>query len=408
MSDQTVLVGNFRTGQIESTLPATGLKWGSRINGDGPLEVTLNIFSEEVSGWVEQLPVSILGLPLESLTLGSGSSAGVRRARKIALRQLTAPILQFLAIQQGDRILEAGQIRGRSFDDKTGELTLTCGGIWTYLSSNRKLMNTTAVQPGAKPATGGLRYDDESLGDIARSIVQWSMLHTGGDIPIVVGPMDNGTGHDRTYWGYDLPWVGEELKSLTEAEGGPEIRFQPRFDVADPSKIVWDMLVGTPVLAQKGASWVFDATREGSGVTDLATDEDGSELAFRMWVPGNGQEKKMLLSRADDLTLVNAGYPLMEGEVAHKSVVKQSTLDAYARQHLYEASGLWDTYKVSVRADESPKLGEYSVGDFAMVFVGDDHPLLLPGPKRVRIMSIDGSDGPEVTLGLTPILEELV
>jgi len=120
-------------------------------------------------------------------------------------------------------------------------------------------------------------------------------------------------------------------------------------------------------------------------------------------------DEALLMARADDPTLTDGGFPLLEVSEAHSTVEVQSTLDSWASGNLANAAAPWMTWTASVRADKSPLLGSYRCGDFAKVWVPASHPylsLLLPaGFHRARIMNISGDLGPNVALTFAPVME---
>jgi len=120
-------------------------------------------------------------------------------------------------------------------------------------------------------------------------------------------------------------------------------------------------------------------------------------------------DEALLMARADDSTLTDGGFPLLEVSESHSTVEVQSTLDSWAAGNLSAAAAPWMTWSASVRADQSPLLGSYRCGDFAKVWVPASHPylsLLLPaGFYRARIVNIAGGLGPDVTLTFAPTME---
>jgi hypothetical protein len=171
------------------------------------------------------------------------------------------------------------------------------------------------------------------------------------------------------------------------------------------------MRVGTeaqPLLYQADADHVFDSRVPRGGVSGLSVHRDAGGLASRSWATGSGMDEALLMSRADDSTLTDGGFPLLEVTESRSTVEVQSTLDNWASGNLANAGAPWMTWSASVRADMSPLLGSYRTGDFAKVWVGD-HPylnLLLPaGFHRARITNISGDLGPDVKLTFAPVME---
>jgi hypothetical protein len=252
------------------------------------------------------------------------------------------------------------------------------------------------------------------LGTIAKRLIQLLMTHTGGDLPIVLPDDETAAAdadHTRTYKGFELATVAARLDQLQGVTNGPDIAFEPRL-TADRMGIEWVMRVGTeaePLLFQAGGDHVFDTRVPRGGVSGLSVHRDAGGLASRSWATGSGMDEALLMSRADDSTLTDGGFPLLEVSESRSSVEVQSTLDAWAAGNLSAAAAPWMTWSASVRADQSPLLGSYRCGDFAKIWVPASHPylsLLLPaGFYRARIVNIAGGLGPDVTLTFAPTME---
>lgn len=365
-----------KTGKILAWVPVVDPKWGLRLNDGGPLSASIVATSKEV--------------------------------RDLDLNSLTTSNRRFLGFAVGDYIIDAGPIQSRSYKSATGKLEVTAASLWRIFD-RRKALPGAALTAGASPATKWtLSIGPTSLGSIAREIVRVSIQdnpYGAGQLNIVLPAVLPG-GHIRNYHGYDLRWQGEALRQLTEVIGGPDIRFRPRFS-ADPTVVEWVMETGTeadPLLHQQGPDWVWDGSRPDSGVVGFDADEDGSEMAARAWAPGSGQERLMMLGKATDTTLIDLDWPWLETDTASKQEENQQVLDDQAAQAVQEASGPIIQFGIEVRADRDPVLGTYLPGDFARVVVPQGHPILAPGPVRVRIMAIDGDGGSKVKLTVAPFI----
>lgn len=371
-----VFVGDIMTGRILADLPVTKQSWGVRLNDAGPVTATVRPFSEE--------------------------------AAALDLRTITEPVRSFLGVSFGDTVLEAGPIWSRKYDAKAGTLDLSAAGIWSILD-RRKAVPGAGLVPGAAVPKMKITIANKSLGGIARELVRISLEdnpYVDADVPIILPPSESGS-NTRVYQGYDLGWIGERLRQLTQVQDGPDIRFRPRFADGGASRVEWVMEVGTaakPLLTQAGADWIWDASVSASGVTGLSVDEDAQTIAAKAWVPGSGQDANMLVRSTVNTTLVDAGYPWTEVDVASKDVEDPNILQGYANQLQAESLRPWETWDLSVRADADPFLGAYLPGDWAVIHTPEDHPILRRQSRRVRIMAVDGDGDASVKLALAPIL----
>lgn len=366
-------VGDVRTGKIQAWLPFQSLKWGQRLNASGPVTAVIRPYSDAMAGH--------------------------------NVRALTATVKQFAAVVEGDRILEAGPIWTRPFDEDTGEMTINALGLWS-LFDKRKNVPGAALVPGAKVTEMGIYPRGLHIGSIARELVRVSIQDNpyGGDLPVVL-PASIPGDQDRDYPGYNLSWLGDDLRELTKAEGGADLRFRPRFRADNPTYIEWVMEHGAvDLLVQDGPDWLWDVRVERSGVAKLGVSQDGTGVASKSWVPGSGQEQAMRLASDMDTSLVDAGYPWTEAEEAASQEEDMAVLQSLANRKQADSRHPWDTWSMTVRADVAPVLGEYLPGDWALVNTPENHPVLpLGGKIRVRILAVDGDASNDVKLSVAPI-----
>jgi len=369
-----VFVGDMVTGRITTDLPVSAMSWGMRLNDAGPLDATVKVRSREVS--------------------------------RLEIRAATAPLKQFIGCSYGSTILEAGPIWKRTYDPKSETLQIAGAGIWSILDAVKSLP-WVALAGGVSPAAVSLDIVDKSLGSIARELVRIS-IQTNPDnpgLPLVLPDIIPSTNF-RHYPGHQLSWVGDLLRNLTKVQRGPDIAFRPRFNGADATKVEWVMTHGTeanPLLTQAGPDWIWDGRVEKSGVVGFGATEDATGMAAKVYQPGAGNEAAMLLKSAQDKTLVNAGYPWTEKDAASKDVLDLTILQAGADEAMAAAKYPVENWSVSVRADSDPKLGSYSPGEWAQAIIPKDHPILVPGPFRTRMMAIDGDHTSTVKISLAPI-----
>ena len=367
-----VFLCNTVTGKITTDLPGVSARWSMKLNDAGTVSVTLKPRAEEFA--------------------------------KLNIRGNTTPLMQSVGVAYGPHILECGPIWDRPY--KGGTMDLPASGLWSIFDHRKAVSGAMLAATGPEVAKSKLNLTG-SLGDIARELVRISVEDNpyGGGLNIVLPPVQGGT-HERTYHGYDLAWIGDRLRELTGVQNGPDIRFRPRFNGADPTVVEWVLETGTedqPLLQQAGSDWVWDGTAEQSGVVDFDHDGDATQMAAKSWAPGSGQEREMKLAAAVDESLIEQGYPWVEIDDAAKDVEDEAVLQGYADRRLDEAQAPWETISIRVRADAEPLLGQYRPGDWARIIIPEDHPTLDPGAVRVRIMGIDGDTTNTVSLTLAPV-----
>ncbi|WP_104088037.1 hypothetical protein [Arthrobacter sp. GMC3] len=370
-----VFVGEMVTGLITADLPVSASPWGQRLNDAGSIEGTLQVRSREVA--------------------------------RLNLRANTAPLKQFMGISYGNTILEAGPIWKRAYDPAKETCKVSAAGLWSILDTI-KALDWVALAAGKSTTETSIDVVGKTLGSIARELVRISIQTNPNNpgLPIVLPELLAGI-NERHEPGYMLPWLGQLLKNLTGVQRGPDIRFRPRFRGDDQRYVEWVMEVGTddsPLLVQAGPDWIWDGSVEKSGVVGFGVVEDATKMAAKAYQPGAGSEQDMMLRWAQDTTLIDtAGYPWTEVDVASKDVEDLGLLQAYADAGMAAAKYPIEDWSVSVRANATPQLGTYLPGHWAQAIIPDYHPILDPGPVRVRMMAIDGDHTETVKITLAPI-----
>ncbi len=375
-------VGDLRTGRIWRTLDLHSTRWTTGFDGAGTFEG-----SHPLNG-------------------GEWPTA----------RSDAAPAKSFIAVsyvddQDIEYFIGGGPIWTSRYSDRTGVLQIGAAALGSYFDHRKVLPVLGANQ---NPAEASVTYTGAQLGLIAKRLVQLAQSHTGGNLPIVL-PTDaslGGTGdiHTRTYPGYELGWVGERLRQLSDVDGGPEIQYVPRRRTDDPRFIEWVMRIGVApsmMLTQTGPPWVYDRTVPESGIISVDVATDGASMTFRSWAAGQGEGKGRPIVVANAPALVDAGWPLLESEVgATDTVSSTTTLRAHARGQLAIGGSPIETWSVVAHRDTFPTVGRLRAGDWIELRLRD-HNYLPDGDHDMRVLTISGGDSADVTLALAPRLAEV-
>lgn len=369
-----VLVGSQVTGKIDAYLNPSNVGAGLRYNDAGPLDVAIPIKA------------------FENKRLNPASTCAALR--------------QFMAVSYQGNIIEAGPIWKQAYDPKKEVMKLTGAGLWTLLDAV-KALPWYAMAVGVSPTTLTLNVVNKALGSIAREFVRIAVYTNPKNpgLPIVLPEIIPDI-NERNPPGYSLPWLGDLLRNLTGVKGGPDIRFRAERRPDDNRYVQWVMSHGTrenPLLTQHGPDWIWDATVPHSTIGDFGWQQDATRMAARAWQPGAGSEQEMKLKWADDTTLIEtAGYPWTEVDIAMKDIEDEDLLQEYADAGISAARFPMETWNTTVRADETPKLGEFLPGDWSKLIIPDDHPI-IPGEHRARIMSVDVDGTRDVKVVYAPI-----
>lgn len=419
---RSILVGEVRTGRRITQIPVSGASWSVKHRGTGDISIDIPLDADEFRTFERSYYGGLYPGPgvfpsdftfPEAATPIWKPSGGLRPEFLSAIE----PGRCFLAILEGDYVIEAGPIWGWDYQHG-GTLKVTARGMRS-LFEHRYVMGNIASAWQQWTVT----YSGLSLGTIAKRVVQLTESLSGGDLPIVYQADEAGSS-TRTYLGSDLSTVLSRLDDLSGVIGGPDIAFEPRL-TSDRMGVEWVMRTGTtadPLLHQVGDDHVWDSRVPRGHVSGLSVSRDATAMAQQAWVTGAGADEALMMARrtagqigAPDLR--DYGFPLLETADSRPTVEEQATLDRWAEGNLSGALRPWQTWKMSALATPTdsngspagPQLGQYRTGDWAKVWVPKSHPLLgllLPeGFHRTRILNISGGLDEFVNLDLAPAME---
>lgn len=361
-------VGDLRTGRIVDSYPLSGTQWSRQLNDAGTWTGTLDLEDPE--------------------------------HRQLRPRFDAAPAKSFYLVEYDELSVAGGVVWTHAYTRKPKRsVQLGGAGLWSLWDHRKVVPALTHTQVPAAAADTNLT--GWSLGTIAKRLVQQAQAHVGGDLPIVFPPDVAGSAQ-RSYEAFGLEWLGDVLRKLTQVIAGPDLDFVPRRVEGDASRVEFVFRIGDPWLEQAGDPWFWDDSVDQPVIVDLATRIDASTLGMRAWIPGEGMDREKKFGLAEDLELVDAGYPLLEVEdTSHATTQEQSTLDSHAAELVARRSRPLEQWTVSVRADADPVLGTYQPGDTAVIAIDDD-PYIPTGDHLVRLTGMSGDDSDVVKLQIAP------
>lgn len=301
------------------------------------------------------------------------------RTIALGLRNTATVAKTVIAAAEGDFILGAGPIWVSNYDRDAATLKLSGKGAWSYYDHRyiEQLLaetvsvndftipdpsDTSKTMPNPALLTSITGWD---LGTIAKKLLQLAHSWTNGSIPVVFDVDRAGT-REENVQGLEFKNLGEMLKQYTQREGGPDIRFLPRF-TADRLGIEWVLETGTetePLLASKSIP-LWDLTVAKPAASGLQIGTDGSNLASMAWFTGGRSSDEVLVARSEDSTITDAGFPMFEAvDSSHSSVELQGTLDDYAREATLRGRQPKETWSFKAERHRNPRLGSYLEGDW--------------------------------------------
>lgn len=361
------IIGDLRTGRDIHIIPALGAKsgsWSTSLNDADTIEASFLLTDPDT--------------------------------RKLDLRSSAAACKSFLAVVENDVVMAGGPIWIHQYEKNTATLQVSAKGMWSYFDHRVLVPMLAQTVPIVDPATRepnplmNTDYVNMSYGLMAKRLVQQARAHTGGNVPIVFQTDEPGT-YERHYLGSDLGMVGEKLKDFTQLEGGIDIAFTPRL-ASDGLGVEWVLRTGTVAKPELSSQTIhlFDYSVDQPSVKDLSVTVDASNLTSRTWAVGGRSDDVTVIERADDPTLVNAGYPLLESvNTAHTDATVAATLRSYAAEDVRWGRTPVESWSFSAKADGDPKVGDYASGDWCDVAIRDDH-YLPDATTRHRIAGLSG------------------
>lgn len=300
-----------------------------------------------------------------------------------------------------------GIIWTRSYDSSTGTVQVQAGDWWTYFDHRKILpLLTPPIDVEFEIANLAVTQAGVDQNNLARYLITLAQSHAGGDLGISLDTALSGILRDRTWAGYELADVGNELRRLTQLLDGPDITFGVSPSPDANGRPVRIMRTGTPLLGQQGSAWVWEY---GGNVTSYTWPSDGSRYVKRAFATGKGMEYGLPIAVAEDTDPLRASYPLMESETAYSSVTEPTTLQQHvdADQQVSRLPVALPT--LTVRGDRSPKIGEWGVGDDGLVRIEDDFaPNGIDTAMRIvraDILPGDENGDEQVTFTMAPLLD---
>jgi len=408
---RSIIVGELRTGRRITTIPVRGASWAQVLRDGGDVGIDIPLGADEFARYERTLsglwPGPDLFLPFYPTPV-----TGVWRPGQGMRPEFLAaldPARCFLAACEGSTVLEAGPIWAHRYNHRTNTLSVKAGGLGS-LFDRRRVMGIVA--DGTAAAAWTETWSGVSLATMVKMLMEQAESHTGGDLPIVFADDETTVAdadHTRTWNGFDLGTTWDRVKQLMDVTNGPDVALEPRL-TADRLGVVWDLRTGTeadPLLGQHSGDWVFDSRVPEGGVGDIDVTRDATGMASRSWVTGGGLAESTLMEFADDTTMLDRGYPLMESVDARGSVSERSTLASWAAANLAGKLRPWMEWSLLIRADRFPWTAR--PGDWAKVWISDRHAylrMLVPaGFHRARIARIEGGLGRFVRVVLIPEME---
>ncbi len=256
-------------------------------------------------------------------------------------------------------------------------------------------------------------YMEGALGQISWAVIEEALAKPRGGLPIIHGTVTetvtDGTRKGRGWGDWDLGKANvwdQVLKGLREEDGGPDMRFTPRYAAGTDRRIEWVYEHGThhdPRIAHP-YTLRLDATAARSAVSDVDVTMSGLATAHRVYGTGAGEGPGTWVRVAEDLSLTVDEMPLIEAVVSDTSASSAAEVQALAQGGV--SAGELGAWEVACTIHTSPglPLWQVRVGAPVQIKIKDRHPF-PDGWQRGRIRSVTyslTSDAVAVTIEEAP------
>jgi hypothetical protein len=365
----TYLVADLRTGTIVDELPLTGVTFDKRLNDTGSFRAELRV-----------------------------DDPGIRVREP---RLLTEPGRTAVYVDRNGQLLWGGIVWTSRYSASDAKLEIGASDFLSYFEHRRVL--SYPVNP-----TGSVTYTGADQLAIAGQLLQLAQSHPGGDLGIQVrGATTSGVNRTVSYATGELKPVADALRDLANADGGFD--FATDVEYGPDGRPVRYIRFGYPRLGQPGGPHVWEY---GANLIDFAWPRDAAQLATRMFAQGTSDGDTPLLAYAEDTAAYAAGWPLLEDAASQLDTKDAALVAAQARGELGARRRPVLLPELTVRADLTPVIGEYSVGDDIRVVIDDPFFAGDQVDVTMRLLGFevtpgDDADVEQVTLTVAPIPEPL-
>jgi hypothetical protein len=188
---------------------------------------------------------------------------------------------------------------------------------------------------------------------------------------------------NKTYRGYELLSVGEELDNYSDTVDGFEFRVDCDYDYETGSFSKTLVLIPIDYPNPPDPGEASPPSRFGAdklvfeypgNISNVKMDESAENAATRFFVVGNigdlGEDASQPYAAASAKDMLNAGWPILDAEesVDYESEEK---LYKYAARYLAEHRPPISDFNVSVNGSLDPVIGTYAPGDWCSIIVDD-------------------------------------
>lgn len=190
---------------------------------------------------------------------------------------------------------------------------------------------------------------------------------------------------NKTYRGYELRSVGEELDEYSDTVDGFEFRVDCDYDYETNSFTKTLVLLPIDFPNPPAPGEISPVSRFGAdklvfeypgNISNIKMDESAENAATRFFVVGSigdlGDEASQPYSAATAKDMLDAGWPILDQEETRQDTGDEEALYKYAQRYLAEHRAPLSDFNVSVNGSMDPVVGTYAPGDWCSVIADDE------------------------------------
>lgn len=292
-----------------------------------------------------------------SASLGLGASVAARRTSRLDLTRTWA---RTLVQCWDDKPVYAGLIVGKAVKgDKVTLNTVEMREVFKYRT-------TFGLNGYSGFEDGKFEHKDQSLASIAGQLL-WVLMvgpTANWQLPLILPPRGMAGTQDRSYHDFSLPVVESELTAIQDAEGGPDIDFEPSW--AADNTLQWTSRVGN--LSGNLLEWNLAA--KAPVLTDFEFTEDGNAQGNIFYAVGNGSDRDLKVATSSGLL---AGDDIaLERIIQYSQERNRTVLQGNANEARRAFQKATRQYSFSMQADGSPGVRNLRLGQTARTYTQDD------------------------------------
>lgn len=344
-----------KTGQKQAVIPVSEFSWACALSAgsSGSATVLLNDSTTQGMDWWSLLDV-------------------VRRT---------------LVIEWDGSPVYAGIIWSTDYDYDSKRLTIQHADLWSILS--KRILFTGSLSNIEEQK---LTMASKSLWDLARGVVE---AGTAGSysLPIFYQGTTGGT-QARTWYGYEMPLVSDELEAIMNTAGGPDVVLDPRWstDGSSLEHLMWDG-------ADPGGVIPVNLAANDKQLFNVRIRRDATKVSTIMVGFGEGSEEDVQSYVSDP---GQSYYPNLVGEASFQTEKNPDVLFARVDAAHDAVMAPTEQWSASMHASAAFKVTMLKIGRMFEVYSKGD-PLILDGYQSLRVIQISGDLTETVKLEFQPI-----